>query len=255
MKELIPRPTVSVNRETVVTALNRLMRQPSRERLLTAMRMVDEYAATLNTSRVYARADELVTRAFVDAALAKQDGYELVFCVQMQDVPEFFKFFGPDAGFKNFKNFYEGREARLPVGVAEVVRTPTVSTRTVGVQTVGTRTVSAQTDRTPDDVPSVVEPSAYEPVADEPSVGEPLAPEPSAPEPSVAERLTLPTAAPAAPAPPVSKTCRRCGQVLPLALFTRHKGRADGFESACQPCERARKNMQRAPAREGQGPS
>jgi hypothetical protein len=136
MKELIKRPGPVIDRPAVELSLHRLMRDPSEIKLDRAMRAVDEYAATLHTSRVHAHAERVVAQALIDAAGAKQDDKNFVITIRVADAENFFYEFLPE-NF-NFYNFF--KEGRDPGAVRtyahEKGRTQTFCVRPDGVRTI-----------------------------------------------------------------------------------------------------------------------
>jgi hypothetical protein len=94
MPELIKRPSVTVTRKLVETALLRLVRYPGTTSVRNVMRVVDEYAATLFTDKVYKHADRLVGEALVDAAQAERSGKKISVEVNVDGVsPDYVKKF------------------------------------------------------------------------------------------------------------------------------------------------------------------
>lgn len=77
MTELIKRPSVTVSRQLVETALLRLVRYPGTTSVRNVMRVVDEYAASLYTNKVYLHAERVVGEALIEAAYAKQLGKKI----------------------------------------------------------------------------------------------------------------------------------------------------------------------------------
>lgn len=72
MAELIRKPSTRITRPVVEAALLRLVRYPGTTSVRNVMRVVDEYAASLHTDKVYKHADKLVGEALVQAAYAKE---------------------------------------------------------------------------------------------------------------------------------------------------------------------------------------
>jgi hypothetical protein len=218
MAELIKRPEPKVTKAAVEAVLRRLMQQPTEVRMRLALRVVDEYAATLHTSRVYAHAEKVVAETFIEAARINEDGGKFFICANECEKNYVGKFLiatfsekepeepiAPGASTNpTFPICPESPECPI---CPEPCDTPHVTCDIAPIDT--TECVIALTaDTQPADVPD-----------DEPAV----------------------------------KTCTQCGEPLPFERFTRNRARADGYASACRRCENDRKAQRRA-ARRGVTP-
>lgn len=208
------------------------------------MRLVDEHAATLHTSRVHAHAERIVAQAFVDAADAKQAGSEIFLCVHVDDadVCENFLPSSTDENFfKIFNNFFKEGSRSVHMRTHPRDPYPEYTTYTKSTKCVVSHDC-ADCDVCTGDTRNVrIEPSSTKllavstrTVSVQSTVGESSAHE------SSPDMSTLPDDC---------KTCTRCCGVLPLASFTRNRARPDGYASACRECELTRKRDARANAR------
>jgi hypothetical protein len=213
MKALITRPKAAVTRENVEAALIKLMRDQSSTRLRMAMRTVDEYAATLNTSRMYARVEQLVQQALVDAHRAVEDGDKIFLCTSLCEHEKFFKIFNRDF---------------LPKGpmIVEIDRSGTNDMLIMPGTMTGTM-VDTMVDTKCDIVPCT---NDKRPLTND------IDPYTEENHPST-DDISPPADTDSEPV----KACTRCGGVLPLDRYTRNRSRADGLASSCRDCEVARK--------------
>ena len=77
MRELIRKPQAQVSRQLVEAAIFRLIGHPGTTSLGTIMRMVDEYAASQHTARVYVHAERVVADALVEAHRSIENGKKI----------------------------------------------------------------------------------------------------------------------------------------------------------------------------------
>jgi hypothetical protein len=243
MQELIKRPTASTTRAMVENALRRLSYERTVAALMRAMRVVDEYAATSHTDRVYAHAERIVAKSLVEAQRNIELGKK-IFIVAFDG-----KKFPHELFEKYIENFFNEASSDLPTGltilVGDLSRTPTPDG-------------SGTTDRALTVEPSTSAVAGIEPLtlhdlipvdAEDSVSGDVSA---TVRDTSVSEgpcdtSLTIaPTEVSDGSDIPTHKICSQCTDLLPLDRYSRNKARKDGYASACRDCERRRK--QRTPA-------
>lgn len=252
MSELIKRPTTTVNRQLVHAAIQRLARHPSRDAMGVVLRMVDEYAASQHTSRVYAHADKVVAQALIDADRNAEHGYKIFVCILPPDTKFEKNFHAQNHGVygKNFlneeiekyvKNFFNATLLSQPklimIDDRDLGTTPgTNRTQTVDTSTVGARIDGAQPVGVPiDDAPPFCMPT------DDVSILDGI--------PAVDHVPEDTPAAADGPTEDAPKRCTVCGAWLPYASFNRNKSRPDGYTNECRDCHASRGERYRAAKR------
>lgn len=249
MSELIKRPTTTVNRQLVHAAIQRLARHPSRDGVGVVLRMVDEYAASQHTSRVYTHADKVVAQALIDADRNAEHGYKIFVCILPPDTKFEKNFHAQNHGVygKNFlneeiekyvKNFFNATSLSQPTTIMikdrdlgpastpEVVRARTVDTSTVRTQPTDRPVCDTSTFCMPTDDVSILDgiPAADHVPEDTPAAAD-------------------------GPTEDAPKRCTVCGAWLPYASFNRNKSRPDGYTNECRDCHAARGERYRAAKR------